>query len=52
VQNDVAVIGLNCRANDLDDFFDLFTHSTSLWIHRPDATPEPANHLYRARLVS
>ena len=50
VKKDIAVIGLNGRTNDLNDFLDLFTHSPSLWSRSPCATPESANGPDRARL--
>ncbi len=51
MQKDVAVIGLDCRANDLDDFFDLFTHAASLWNRGLFATLEPASAPHRERLA-
>ena len=51
MENDIAVIGLNSRTNDLDDFLDLFTHTESLWIRGPFATPGSEIEQHRARLT-
>ena len=38
VQENIAVIGLNGRADDFDDLLYLFTHNNSRWNRSPSAT--------------